>query len=171
MSDMRTCLLAALVLAAVACGPTRKPSTNDEVMGVSVSCRDSAECAFDGYEMTIDVKITNRGRHEIALPMEYLKKRGPTIELTDVTTHRESCTRPNLVDPELLSQMTRLSPGQSTSMEWVITEFELRQFNHENVNVLAHVTVRTKVQSEGRAVEVKGSDVLHIVGSGAVLDR
>lgn len=139
----------------------------DEAIGVSADCRSSAECVFDGHDMFIDIEITNRGRADIALPMEYLKKRGPTIKLTDASTHRESYTRPNLVDPELLSQMTTLSPGQSASMEWVITEFELRQFNRENVNVVADVTVQTKVQSGGRSVEVKGSDVLHIVGSGA----
>lgn len=153
--------LAALL---VACTPVKGLPMSTESIRISAACRDNPRCVFDGRDIFIDIQIANQGQADISLPLSYLKKRGPIVKLTDTRTQRETYTGPNLVDPALQSELVTLRPAQSVSMEWVITEFELHQFDSWHVDLVAEITVQTMAQSEGRAIELRGSDALHIVG-------
>jgi hypothetical protein len=57
--------------------------------------------------------------------------------------------------------MTRLSPGETVQIEWVITPEELLRFGSD-VDVTAEFTIRAPVQAGGEAGEFSGVTRLHI---------
>lgn len=162
---MQRHLTLSLAFLAAACTPVKGAVMNNDTLIVSATCRNSPQCRFVGQDMLIDVRILNNARNDIALPLDYLRKRGPVIKLTDRKTGSESFTRPNLVDPALQEKLTTLRPSESVILEWVIAESELRQFDEHHVDLTAEISIQSGAKSDGRDIEVKGSGSLTIVGA------
>lgn len=162
---MQRHLTLAAVLLAAACTPVKGASMNNDTLSISATCRNSPQCRFVGQDMFIDVRILNATGSDLALPLDYLRKRGPVIKLTDRKTGSESFTRPNLADPALQEKLTTLRPSESVILEWVIAESELRQFDEHHVDVTAEISIQSGARSEGREIEVKGRGSLNIASA------
>jgi hypothetical protein len=161
--------LVILVLLSVACSRTDITDTKkdiamtDQILVVKAACRGNEQCLFDGKEMFLDINITNNRETAIGFPLEYARKKGPIVKLVDTRTKAETFLRPNLADTALMGKFTTIQPGQSVSIEWVITAFELEQFNKSRVDLSAEFTIMVDLLIEDKIVSFKGFDTLRIV--------
>ncbi|MDR2871661.1 MAG: hypothetical protein LBV45_03930 [Xanthomonadaceae bacterium] len=135
---------------------------NNAYILVSATCRNNVDCRFVGEDMYIDIRVQNNTHGDLALPLAYLKARGPIIRLIDRKTEREVYTRPNLADPALMAQLVTLRPSESAQLEWVITAFELQQFDPIAVDIDAEVSIQSGGRFNDEPVEVNGKDIIHI---------
>jgi len=145
------------------CGPKKDiPMTNDLLL-VTAKCRANDQCRFEGQNMFLDVTLTNNQKGEVGLPLEYVRKAGPIIKLTDARSKAETYLKSNLADPSLRNNLTMLQPGKSVVVEWVITSDELRHFGGTYVDLFAELTVMAEVHAGGKRVDFRGSTTLRIV--------
>lgn len=154
-----------LVLASSACATVKGAIMSNDNLLVTATCRDNPRCVFTGQDVFIDIRIVNNTGQPITFPLDYLKKRGPTIKLTDHKTRTETFTRPNLVDPAFKEKLTTLAPSDSVTLEWVLTESEISQFDPYHVDVTAEISIESEAQSQGKTVELRGRGTLSIRGA------
>ncbi len=112
--------------------------------------------------MFVDITITNNQSSDIRFPLEYVRKNGPLVKLTDIRTKAETYLQRNLADPALLEKLTTIQPGRSVEMEWVITTDELRRFGGSEVDVFAEFTVTADVQTSDEEITFSGTSTLRI---------
>lgn len=130
---------------------------------VHAICRDNPRCEFNGEDIFLDISVTNNSNAPLSVPMDYIRKRGPTIKLVDNVTSRETYLRPNLADPSLADNVTQLEPGKSLALEWVISSAELSQFNLATLDVTAEIRVDTSLDPSA-AGSLHGTGKLRICG-------
>jgi hypothetical protein len=61
-------------------------ATGPQVLSLTATCRDSAECIFDNVTMFIDLTLTNTSSTPIGVPVEFLNQVGPHCVLIDNET-------------------------------------------------------------------------------------
>jgi hypothetical protein len=131
----------------------------------SVTCRDNVGCKFSGQDIFIDISIQNNTNGNLALPIAFWQQRGPVMKLTDRKTGRKTYARGNLADFELLPQFTTLLPRESAELEWVITAFELQQFNAISVDVDVEISLKLEGELNDEPVQVNCSETIRISGN------
>jgi hypothetical protein len=146
----------------MACSQLKDDTVTTSLLTVAARCRANAACLFEGQDMFVDIAITNTHTSDIRFPLEYVRKNGPLVKLTDVRTKAETYLQRNLADPALLEKLTTIQPGASVEMEWVITSDELGRFGGADVDVFAEFTVAADVQTDGREVKFSGASTLRI---------
>jgi len=140
-------------------------SEANQVLTVVVSCRGNPECRYWGEDMFVDIDITNTGRVDVEFPLAFARKSGPYVTLINTRTGVETYLRRNLADPDLMTDFVRIRPGDSVSMEWVITSAELEEFGGRSVDLSAEFRVAADVKIGGKPVAFENRDRVHIVGS------
>lgn len=141
----------------------RESNMSNQLFVINVKCRANEECLFDGKEMFIDIGITNNHDKPLKFPLEYVQRNGPFIKLIDTRTKAETGLKRNIANPDLLSKLVEIKPGESVSIEWVITAEELRRFGDE-VDLTAEVTITAEVLIGDQKTESSASAVRRIVG-------
>jgi len=143
---------------------SQRTETNmNEALVVKVSCKDDPQCRFEGKDLFITITISNKGSSRVSFPLEFVKERGPIIELTDTETGAETNLPTHPADSDLLEVLTPIEPGGSISMEWVMDPDELTQFGHKYVDLSAKITIMADILIDGKTNKFIGSDTIRVV--------
>lgn len=145
------------------CGKNKQNAMN-QMLEIKVTCKDNPKCLFSGDDLFILITITNRASSPIGFPLDFVKDRGPIVELTDAKTGSVTNLPTHPADGELLDEFVILQPGGSTDMEWVIKPDELEQFGNEKVDVTAQISIMATISVDGQKTEFIGSDTIRIIG-------
>jgi hypothetical protein len=138
-----------VIFAAVTFGGTGegKLMAND-LLEVSARCESAATCAFDGRAIKLAVTITNTSERSVEVPLQFVTRIGPYLEILDRTTDRSRKLRAGFAGPNLIDKWSLLLPGQSFSLSAVIAPSEIRPFfeaRYHDVEVKVTVPVRVRV--------------------------
>jgi hypothetical protein len=120
---------------------------DDQPISITLTCVDNPTCEFTGGGIPIAIAIKNNLSTEIEVPMAFIQKTGPSIKLIDASSERTTWLRTNLADFKLLENLTKIKPGESASINWSISSFELQQFRHEFVDLTAQAMFRIKIRN------------------------
>ena len=148
----------------VACNPIRDASMTNQILTITCQCKRNSQFQFDGQDIFLEITITNNLRVDVGFPLSFIQKTGPVIKLIDTRTKMENNLKKNLADFELRQKYTYIQPGQSVNIQWVITGDELKQFGGNPVDVVAEITIMTKLDVSGKQVDFCESEMLRIVG-------
>ena len=131
---------------------------------LTATCQGKDVCTFDGNDLAIEIRLTNKDSTAIGFPLAYRRKTGPIIKLIDPRTKAETNLKNNLADLDLRSEFTKIAPGESVSLRWVITADEVQQFGSRPLDIIAEITIAAMVQWDGNRGDFRGSVKLRIVG-------
>lgn len=114
---------------------------------ISVSCNDQKECLYKNQnEIPIVVNLKNIGPEGFYLPLEYIKKSGPSVKLVDRSTQRNMPLKPNLASWDLKKNLFYIPRESNVSFTWTILDSELAPFIKDGaINIDAEFKVRTKI--------------------------
>ena len=157
-------LIVSLFVLLTACSQTKDSPMPNQLLAISVKCKDNDRCLYEGKDLFLQIAIKNTQSVPVGFPLAYRQKTGPAIRLMDTRTKAEVHLKTNLADSDLLSQLTVIPPAGSLTLEWVITCDELEQFPGTTVDLSAAVTLQAEIQADGKPVNFKGADSIHVVG-------
>lgn len=137
----------------------------DQPLQVSARCIDNPGCVFAGEDIRIDIVIANTSEQMAGYPLAYMKRRGPTVMLSDPASGRSQPQRISLADRALRSVFTPIAPGQSVALDDVILASALRQFG-EKIDVRAEIGVSATISvgTDGATQPFEGKVTLRIAG-------
>lgn len=133
----------------------------NQLLDITAKCKGNDLCIYRGQDLFLEIRITNNQKTEIGFPLVYLQKTGPIIKLVDTRTRVDTNIKTNLGDFTLREKFTKILPGQSILLEWVLMSSELEQFGSK-VDVSAEITVMAEVQVNGAIKEFFGTTTLRI---------
>lgn len=104
---------------------------------ISVSCSGQKECIYKNQsEIPVIVSIQNIYSKGYYIPLEYIKKTGPSIKLTDRGNKSSMPLKPNLVSWDLKKKMTYIPEGGYIEFTWTLLDRDISSFiNDGNLNV------------------------------------
>jgi hypothetical protein len=137
----------------------------NQPLDIAVKCKGNAQCyLINGEDMLfIEIIITNKHNSAIGYPLEYLKKTGPIIRLTDVHTKKETDVATGTPYPDLQEKFTMIQPGKSLVLEWPIFSYDLKQISGMHVDVTAEITMTDRILVDGKNVLYKDVKMIRIV--------
>jgi hypothetical protein len=140
---MRHHLTAIATILISACAISHENTMNINPLSVSIECKDNPECFFYGENIPITISIKNDGASDIELPLIFMQKTGPNIKLIDTKKNRSTFLKRNLADPALRKTLTKIAPGKSVSIDWILINTEIEQFDNTSVDLTVEVTVQS----------------------------
>ena len=146
---LRLAALLACVGWSAPAAPPPEAAAADPAPTLTARCRTGDPCVFLGRDLFIDLRIANRGKTEIKFPLQLAKQSGPSIRLVDTRTGKDAWLRTTAADFGLRNEVTSLGPGQSVSVEWLITADELRAPGGDPVDVTAEIALIATVAAPG----------------------
>jgi len=145
------------------CG-RKKDTAMNNLLTISVTCKANPECLYTSDEdLFIDIKIANRHETIVGFPLEFVKDRGPIVNVSDTRTKTEINLPTHPADGDLMERFTTIEPGESVYMAWVIKPDELEQFGGKYVDVSAEITIMATILADGKKHDFRGSDTIRIV--------
>lgn len=132
-------------------------------------CIDDAHCRFTGDDVRVELELRNGGRSAVALPVAFLRKRGPAVRLVDRHSGKEKQLRRNPVDGLMLKDLETLAPGQSVRFSWPIVPKEINDFALRPVDLDAVFSFNITPERKGADATIVRAKV-HIVDGRAGLD-
>ena len=108
---------------------------------IAVACVSNPQCLFDGGHLVLELTVTNIQPYPVLLPVDYIKRRGPYIKLTDRKTNRQMSVGTGIPDYALRAPMTRFAPGEHFSFQWTISRYEIEALESAPVDASAEVTL------------------------------
>lgn len=117
---------------------------------ISVSCSGQKECIYKNQsEIPVIVSIQNIYSKGYYIPLEYIKKTGPSIKLTDRGNKSSMPLKPNLVSWDLKKKMTYIPEGGYIEFTWTLLDRDISSFiNDGKLNVYADFKIRTKIYDD-----------------------
>jgi hypothetical protein len=155
-------VLFSVSLQAKNCARVKESPMNNQPLVIKAKCRGNEQCLYEGKDIFLDIRIINNEKSEIGFPLEFAKDKGPIIRLIDNRTKADTFLPTHPPDGDLREKFTMIRPGESLTMEWVITGGELEQFGG-SVDVSAEITIMAEILMSGKKIEFRGSDTLRIV--------
>ena len=135
-----------------------------ELLTMEARCQGSNKCLFDGQDLPVEIRITNRHLTPVGYPLEFRQKTGPSIRLVDTLTKADAYLKSNLADLALRDKFTEIPPGKYIALKWVIKSGEIEQFVHPFVDLSAEITLLAEVEVDGRRTDAMITDTIHITG-------
>lgn len=117
----------------------------------TVQCESSAKCEYRGRPIRLTVTLTNRSGNTVQIPLDYLRRRGPYLQIFDRTTGRSRTLRVGFGRPALREIGTSITPGESFSLAAMIAPTDIAPFfetRFDNVEVEITVPVTVRVNQE-----------------------
>lgn len=134
---------------------------NEPSATLTIACNNGDECNFNGNDIELNISIKNTGTTPFMIPLDYIKKAGPTIKITDQKTGQFVFLKKNLADPKLREQPTPINSNQTTSLDWIILAPEIRQFGKEKGRLTVEITLQGYVpkstSNEAKTLDISGS--------------
>ncbi|BCT19962.1 hypothetical protein OI909_14060 [Enterobacter asburiae] len=127
------------------------PKMKDNIFfTINVSCSGQKECTYNNQsEIPVTVRFQNLYSKGYYIPLEYIKKTGPSIKLTDRGNKKSMPLKPNLVSWGLKKKMTYIPEGGNIEFTWTLLDRDISQFiNDGNLNVDADFKIRTKIYDD-----------------------
>lgn len=121
------------------------PIVVSDFISMNVFCNGEKQCVYQGEDLNINVIITNITTEPIALPMTYLRERGPRITLVNNDTEKEVVLPSGPDQQNLLSDQTTIGPNQTARLSWVLKNSDVKQVGGDAINIIANVTLSTPV--------------------------
>lgn len=152
--------------------PLQGNAMPDQPLQVSARCIDNPGCVFAGEDLRIEIVIANTSAQMAGYPLDYMKRRGPTVMLRDPASGRSQPQRISLADHELRGVFTAVAPGQSIALDDVIRASALRQFG-EKIDVRAEIGVSATISvgTDGATQPFEGKVTLRIASQPATLPQ
>jgi hypothetical protein len=144
-------------------GKKQDKTMNDQLLIITAKCKENEKCLFKGEDLFLDIKVTNNQNTVIDFPLEFIRKSGPLIKLTDIRTQTETYLKPNLADQKLREKFTPIPISGSVSVEWVIMSEELKQFGNDYVDVSAEIIIMADIRVKEEKIEFRDSSTLRII--------
>ncbi len=137
---------------------------DNEFITISLTCKNNEKCVYDGKssDFPVVVHFTNRYSNEVEIPLAFISKRGPGIELMDKKTKQTITLRPNIADTALLDKMTAIPPRGEVSFDWVLFRNELLQFGAK-FDLIGKVGSAMTIRVDGKSQEFRGVGEFRIV--------
>lgn len=135
---------------------------NNQTLSVQVHCRNNEQCFYEGKDIFLEIKIANNESTDVGFPLEFLKSRGPVTRLTDNRSGAETYIPTHPADGDLMEKYTTIRPGESITLEWIITAGELEEWG-KDVNVTVEVTIMADILVKGKKQSFRGSNARRIV--------
>jgi len=135
----------------------------DKMLKLAVKCAHSDQCVYRGEDVFIDVKFINQGQEVVSLPLAYIMKTGPGIQLIDQKTKEEVDLSKNSADQALKTKLTQIQPGKSIAFLWTIPAQELKQWAESHVDLSLNIRVISQIQAGGKKVDFDDSVKLQFV--------
>lgn len=130
-------------------------------LSMSVTCRTGVVCVYDGQDLPLLLTLTNAHAREVGVPLEYLRATGPAVRLFD-EQQRETSLKRNPGDEALRRKWTRLAPGASVTVPWLLHPDEIEAFGGLEPDFGAEVVIRTELEVDGKVAEQQLSRTLQI---------
>lgn len=117
---------------------------------ISVSCSGQKECTYNNQsEIPVIVIFQNIYSKGYYIPMEYIKKTGPSIKLTDHGNKKSMPLKTNLVSWDLKKEMTYIPEGRNIEFTWTLLDRDISPFiNDGSLNVDADFKIRAKIYDD-----------------------
>ena len=108
---------------------------------ITVQCVPNPQCTYYGGNMKLELTVTNKNPTEIALPVEYMTRRGPFIKLADTRSKQRVSVGTGIPDYSWRSSLTKLAPGASFKFYWTISKYELEGLESRPISARADVAL------------------------------
>lgn len=141
-------------------------SVNPYPLSITVECRANPECIFSGENIRLRIFIKNESNYPIGVPLQYIKKMGAYVKLTDVKTGRDFDLRVSLAPRPLRKVFHTLAPNESIELGRVITAAEIQRFGTDFIDLDVRVEFGALIQIDGEPepVDFAGWGTLKILG-------
>ncbi len=140
---------------------------------ISAACESHRECIYNNErEISIVITIKNISSKGFYLPLTFIEKTGPGVELIDLHTKKNMPLRPNLVSWDLKKEMTYISANGSVSFKWVILDVEISSFIVDgSLDISADFSVLTNVYDSERNDKGEFISSTNLIITGRNLDE
>lgn len=132
-------------------------------LNLQVNCRTGDPCIFQGKDIFLDIQISNSGKKEIKIPLAFLQKTGPRIELKKSPSQKGVFVPTNLAPERLKDQYTSIPPGGHSMLTWVLTPADLDPLLADKNEVYAKLTLASDAIYENSKLKVEVSTTFKIV--------
>jgi hypothetical protein len=155
-----------LMLAAFLLQPdTMTDSMKMTPLTISVECEGNTRCEFNGEDIHLRIRVTNTSSANIGVPLEYLKKKGPHVQLTDVRSGKNRWLRVGLAPRALQEKFVTIAPNEVIEISTTLTANEIRTFRNDFVDLDVEVAIVAKLKPENRdQLEFSESKTFNIAG-------
>ncbi len=143
-----------------------RASVNKDPLSITVECRENPECIFSGEDIILRITITNQSNHPVGVPVQFMKKRGAYVKLTDVKTGKDFDLRVSLPTRSLSNVFETLAPKESVELARIITAEEIQLFGVDDIDLDVRVefAAHIKVEGEPEPVDLASQGTLKIIG-------
>ncbi|WP_086873464.1 hypothetical protein [Kosakonia pseudosacchari] len=119
---------------------------------ITANCERREECIYNNErEIPVVVTIKNISSKGFYIPLKFIEKTGPGVELVDHRTKKSMPLRPNIANWDLKKEMTYIPVNGSVSFKWAILDAEISSFIVDgSVDVVAVFSVLTNVYDSER---------------------
>lgn len=143
--------------------------TDNNIFTISVSCNGQKVCTYNNEsEIPVVVSFQNIDSKGFYIPLEYIKKTGPSVKLTDRDNKKSMPLKPNLASWDLKKKLVFIPEGKSVDFTWTLLDRDIAPFIKDGaVNIDAYFKIRTKTyDSESNEIgEFISSSKIIITGS------
>jgi hypothetical protein len=136
-------------------------------------CTDNEKCIFYNLPIAVVLTITNTSNAEVAIPAEFIKRKGPYLKILDSRTGKVVTMGTGMTDPALLQKLTVLPAGHSLKLSTTINADGVEEFGPAMIDVVARfsVSVPTKPIVGSNFSETRCSASIRILGKDAAAVR
>src|SRR5690606_32757493 len=105
------------------------------------------ECTYNNQrEIPVVVSFRNIYSKGFYIPLEYIKKTGPSVKLTDRDNKKSMPLKPNLVSWDLKKRMVYIPEGKNVEFIWTLLDRDISTFINDGVvTVDDDFKIRTKI--------------------------
>lgn len=162
---MRNFIIGILVVFLASCATAHEVKILEtKPIRIDILCEKPQMCEYNGKDIYLTIRLINTSANTIELPISFLRKSGPIIELVDNKTGRTSSLRRNLVDRGLLNELKTIQPGQHENIDWVISIDEIEQFQQHEIDITLRASISTSIVANHNKENVKADGMIKISG-------
>lgn len=144
-------------LMAVSCCATAGGAPEDIVF--NARCIDNPTCRFTGEEIVVELELRNDGRESVQLPIRYLHRMGPRVQVMDNHSGKSTWLRTPHPDRSLVNELEALAPGQSIRMTRSVMPELLQSFALHPIDVSVEFSLNLVPQKPREEMELVKSRV------------
>lgn len=162
---MRDLITLTLVAFLAGCAIAHEAKTSEkQPIRIEILCEKSQICEHSGNDIHLTIRLINTSTNAIELPISFLRKSGPIIELVDNKTGRTSSLRKILADRSLLNELKIIQPGQHENIDWIISTDEIEQFQQHEIDITLRASISTSIVANHNKENVKADGMIKISG-------
>lgn len=103
-------------------------------------CIEGNPCYFTGEMFALELELFNAGSEPVALPIEYLRRRGPRVTLVDNHSGKEERLGMGPPKAHLIDKLQTVAPGEMIRIPWWIPDSHIVTFALRPIDITAKFT-------------------------------